>query len=288
MAHIVLVGSGNMGFAMLLRWLAKVDDAGSVVEPAVLHRCTVRAQHTFAVVEPAEALRERAARAGARAYASVDELPADPRPDVVVIATKPQTVGEVAEFYSPRLAPAGLIISVAAGVDIKTIEKRARGSFAVIRCMPNMPASIGEGITVCCPNMKVTPAHRAVAQELLSSIGRVVFIEDEQLMDAVTAISGSGPAYLFLFIEALSQAARAAGLEGELALLLVKQTIYGASKLALESADPPATLRKQVTSPNGTTAAALDVLLRPGNGLTALVHQAVSAAKARSIKLRAP
>jgi pyrroline-5-carboxylate reductase len=152
--------------------------------------------------------------------------------------------------------------------------------------MPNTPASIGEGITVCCPNTRVTAAHRAVAQELLSFIGIVVFIEDEQLMDAVTAISGSGPAYLFLFIEALSQAARAAGLERELALLLAKQTIYGASKLALESADAPATLRKQVTSPNGTTAAAMNVLLRPGNGLTALVHQAVSAAKAKSIKLR--
>ncbi|MGX5849196.1 pyrroline-5-carboxylate reductase [Mesorhizobium sp. PL10] len=286
MAHIVLVGAGNMGFAMLSRWLADPQHTPAVVEPAILQRCSAKAQHTFSVVEPVDALRERAAKIGAEVYADADQLPSGSAADVVVIATKPQTVGDVAALYASRLlAPSGLIVSVAAGIGIATLEGRAGGPFAVIRCMPNTPASIGEGMMVCCSGSNASAHHRAVAQELLSAIGKVVFIDDENLMDAVTAVSGSGPAYLFLFIEALSQAARGVGLDEELALQLAKQTVYGAAKLVMESPEPPATLRRQVTSPNGTTAAALDVLTRPGSGLTSLIHQAVSAAKSRSAKL---
>lgn len=285
MAHIVLVGAANMGFAMLSRWLAEPQDTSAVVEPAVLQRCRMNSRHTFSVVEPVDALRERAAKTGARVYAQAEHLSAMPTPDILIIATKPQSVGDVAERYSTLLAPDGLFVSVAAGIDIATIEKSAGGSFPVIRCMPNTPASIGEGMIVCCSNTKVSVNHREIAQELLSTIGKVVFVDDESLMDAVTAVSGSGPAYLFLFIEALSQAARSVGLDDELALLLAKQTVYGASKLAMESSEPPSTLRRQVTSSNGTTAAGLDVLLRPGSGLTVLINQAVSAAKNRSMKL---
>ncbi|WP_192257987.1 pyrroline-5-carboxylate reductase [Mesorhizobium silamurunense] len=284
MVHIVLVGAGNMGFAMLSKWLAGHELTNSVAEPAI-PQCSGKPQHTFSVIEPVDTLRQRAAAIGASVYADESQLPEKLAADVVVIATKPPMVSEIAALYASRLSPSGLVISVAAGIATAALEKRVGNSLAVIRCMPNMPASIGEGMMVCCSGSNASDYHRSVAQELLSAIGKVVFINDENLMDAVTAVSGSGPAYLFLFIESLSQAGTAVGLDGDLALELAKQTVYGASKLAIESSDSPTTLRRQVTSPNGTTAAALDVLTRPGSGLPALVHQAVAAAKNRSEKL---
>ncbi|RWB69965.1 pyrroline-5-carboxylate reductase [Mesorhizobium sp.] len=285
MAHIVLIGAGNMGFAMLSRWLAPPVSKSEVMDSKSEPRHPSNAQHTFSVVEPVEQLRERAAKAGAVVYEAIDQLAAVSPADVMVIATKPATVPEIAELCGPVLSPSGFLLSVAAGVQIAAIEKRAGRPCAVIRCMPNTPASVGEGMIVCCPGSRVSADHRSIALELLSSVGKVVFVEDESLMDAVTAVSGSGPAYLFFFIEALTQAARSVGLPDDLALLLAKQTVYGASKLAMETPETPATLRRQVTSPNGTTAAGLDVLMRPGIGLTNLMNQAVSAARNRSVKL---
>ncbi len=256
-----------MGFAMLRKWMTDTS-------------------YSFAVVEPNDALRARVEAAGIGSYASADALPAGHKADVVVIATKPQTVGEVAERYSLVLKSGGLFISVAAGVGIQTIAERTGNEFAVIRSMPNTPAAIGEGMTVCYAGERVGASHRNLATELLSSIGKVAFVEDEKEMDAVTAVSGSGPAYLFHFIEALAVAANSAGLDEGLALQLAKQTIYGAAKLALDSIETPAALRQQVTSPNGTTAAALNVLMREDGGLFALLNEAVAAAKERSIQLR--
>lgn len=269
MADVVLVGAGNMGFAMLRRW---VDKPGNRI----------------VVLEPAQPLRERAEQIGVVAYADASDLPADLRADVVVIATKPDVVGGMVELLAPLLGAEGLLISVAAGIDIATMAKRAGRELAIIRCMPNTPAAIGEGMIVCCPSATAGPAHRARAEDLLSAVGQIAFIDDEALMDAVTAVSGSGPAYVFHFIEALAEAGQAAGLDGALALRLALQTVYGAAKLAIESAEQPDVLRKQVTSPNGTTAAALGVLMRDGDGLGALLNEAVDAARLRSIALRAP
>ncbi|ACM31194.1 pyrroline-5-carboxylate reductase [Rhizobium rhizogenes] len=266
MAHVVLIGAGNMGFAMLRKW-SKLG------------------QHHLTIVEPNAALRARAAETDARTYASADDLPVAFQADVAVIATKPQVVGDVVERYSALLADGGFFISVAAGIGIRKMALRAKRPAAIIRCMPNTPAAIAEGMIVCCPSAETTFVQRALAEELLSSIGRVAFVDDEALMDTVTAVSGSGPAYVFHFIEALCQAGIQAGLDEELALLLAKQTVFGSAKLAIEATEPPATLREQVTSPNGTTAAALDVLMEDGKGLRHLIEAAVQAARRRSVEL---
>lgn len=267
MLKVVLVGAGNMGFAMLSRWV-------------------VGLKHAFIVVEPSDALRARAAGLGIQTFSSPDELPAGLSIDILVIATKPQAVAGVALRYAPILSETALVISVAAGVRLQSFAGQVGGDVAVVRAMPNTPASIGEGMIVCCPNPHAKlPGHVQAATDLLSSVGRVAFIEDESLMDAVTAVSGSGPAYVFHFIEALTAAGVSAGLPADLALLLAKQTVFGAAKLASDSEEAPSTLREQVTSPNGTTAAALSVLMSAEGGLGSLLNTAVDAARQRSIEL---
>jgi len=268
MAHIALVGAGNMGFALLSRWSG------------------VRNYH-ITVFEPDEGLRARAASLGAKALGSPDKLPEKPPVDVLVIATKPQTIGEIAARYAPYLPANVLVISIAAGIDLDAIAQRLGRRAAIIRAMPNTPAMIGEGMIVCCPNSEAdNPGYRNLAERLMSLVGRVAFIEDESLMDAVTAVSGSGPAYLFHFIEAFFAAGVEAGLDSTLAMSLAKQTVFGAAKLAIESAETPSVLRQQVTSPNGTTAAALEILMADGGGLGRLLARTVSAAKHRSVELR--
>lgn len=264
MSTLLLVGAGNMGFAMLKGW------AGTL-------------QYDLAVVEPDERLRARSAALGVNTYAAPEELPKGFRIDVLVIATKPQVVGDIAARYAQMQSFDALVISIAAGVRLARISAHLGNSAALVRAMPNTPASIGEGMIVCCANQKGQhPEHVETAKMLLSAVGRVAFVEDETLMDAVTAVSGSGPAYVFHFIEALATAAVRAGLEGDLALLLAKQTVFGAARLALDSQDPPARLREQVTSPNGTTAAALRVLAADEGGLATLLTAAVEAARNRS------
>jgi len=262
MTHVTLIGAGNMGFAMLRGWMT-LDG------------------YTFSVVEPDDALRKRAQDAGARVLTDASEPIA-----VLVIATKPQLVAQVVRTHQHRLAPDGLIISVAAGISIQTIASQLDQPVAIIRAMPNTPAAIAQGMIVCCPDARArNEQHRRVAQTLLSATGQVAFVEDETLMDAVTAVSGSGPAYVFHFIEALHAAAVAAGLDDDLALLLAKQTVFGAAALALQSTESPTALREQVTSPNGTTAAALAVLMAQPGGLLDLLKRAVTAARNRSIEL---
>ena len=255
-----------MGYSMLRRWMST-------------------SWHKFAVVEPASELRAKAAYTGAEAYSSATDLPASFIADVVIIATKPQAVAQAVATYAPLIADHGLIISIAAGVNLRTIEANVTREIAVIRCMPNMPASIGESMTVCCASQGATPDQLLLSEDLMSAIGKVMFIEDEGDMDAVTAVSGSGPAYLFHFIEALAEAGRAAGLEVSLALALSRQTVLGAARLATEVDLPPEELRRQVTSPNGTTAAAMEVLMNVPGGLQDNLTRAVLAAKARSVEL---
>ena len=264
--RLVLAGCGNMGFAMLKGWLA----SGAVQPADVL------------VIEPKEALRARAAEAGVRTAATPDAI-AGETADLVVIAVKPQVIRDVLPAYRP-LAPKAAFLSVAAGIAIRTITDILGESTPVIRCMPNTPAAIGKGMMAVYPNALVSPEMMAFVNTLLSASGEVAVLEDESQMDAVTAVSGSGPAYVFHFIECLTAAAIKAGLSEPTAKLLAMQTVYGAANLAKESGEEPGRLREQVTSPNGTTAAALAVLMGE-NRLGNLVDEAVDAARRRSIEL---
>ena len=267
--QVLLIGAGNMGFAMLRTWTAMEKDR-------------------FAVIELNPGLRQRAAAAGAEAHATVSDLPGGFRADVVVIATKPQAVEDAVAACRSILDPAGLLVSVAAGVTLDTVRRKAGEGPVIVRCMPNTPAAIGEGMTVCYASTNAQASDRDRAKTLLSAIGRVAFVEDEGLMDAVTAVSGSGPAYIFHLLEAFSAAGVSVGLPPDLAMTLVKQTVFGAAKLALAPEADPTALREQVTSPNGTTAAALSVLMDSQDGFPALLQRAVAAAEQRSRDLGGP
>ncbi len=268
MTKLVLAGCGNMGYAMLAGWCK----SGKL--PA----------RDVAVVEPAEALRRRAADLGAGAFANVAEIPADAKPDLVVFAVKPQVMAEVVPSYR-RFADGGsAFLSIAAGTRIAFFERLLGADVPVIRCMPNTPAAFGAGMLVTVANAHVGGKLAEFVADLLSASGEVATVADEKLMDVVTAVSGSGPAYVFHFIECLTAAGVNAGLPGEIAAKLAGQTVLGAAMLASQSGENPSTLREQVTSPNGTTAAALSVLMGEDR-LKSLVGEAVEAARRRSIEL---
>ncbi len=262
---ILLVGCGNMGFAMLKGWLGQSGMA-------------------FHVVEPSDALRGRAKDAGADAYPAANQLPAGLAPDLVFLAVKPQVMADVAPQYQAFAGGRTTFVSVAAGVTIGTLAQFLPGATPIIRCMPNTPAAIGRGMLVSCANDVVGDQAKALTESLLATSGETAWIDDENLMDAVTAISGSGPAYVFHFIECLAEAARAVGVPDGLAEQLALQTVAGAGELAIRSDDPPPRLREQVTSPGGTTAAALKVFMAD-NALEKLVTEAAIAARDRGIEL---
>lgn len=264
---VILVGCGNMGFAMLKGWL----DSG-----------ILKAKNVY-VVEPTEALRDRAAGAGVHAFADVEALPNDLKPRMVLVAVKPQVMAKVLPAYK-RFAPAATFVSVAAGIPVALFESKLGHDAAVLRCMPNTPAAIGKGMLVTFKNANVTDENEAFVARLLETSGKVASVNDEALMDAVTAVSGSGPAYVFHFIEALTDAGVTVGLPQETAALLAMQTVMGAGALADASTDTPSKLREQVTSPNGTTAAALEILMGDDR-LKVLVAEAVEAARKRSVEL---
>jgi pyrroline-5-carboxylate reductase len=265
---LVLVGCGNMGFAMLSGWLK----AGRLRPDEIL------------VVEPGEALRRRLSDLKVEAVADAAQLPPALAPRLVLFAIKPQMVRAVVPAYRLFAASGATFLSIAAGTRIALFEELLGGNVPVMRCMPNTPAAIGKGMMVLVSNGKVAPAMDAFIEGLMATSGRVARIDSEDLMDAVTAVSGSGPAYIFHFIECLSAAAEKAGLPADTARLLAMQTVYGAASLAAESGEAPGRLREQVTSPNGTTAAALGVLMGK-NRLRDLLTEAVEAARKRSVEL---
>lgn len=269
MQQILLVGAGRMGSAMLNGWLSGVG-------------------FTITAIEPNETLRARAESAGVDAHACIETLPREFVADAVVIATKPDTVLRVLISTKKLIRTGGLVLSVAAGISTDEICKELPTFVDVIRCMPNLPSFIGEGMIVCCARRPVSAGNLALAESLMSTIGRVAFIEDEALMDAVTAISGSGPAYVFHLLEALCASGISHGLDEGLAMFLAKQTVLGAAKMASTYDDNPSSLREQVTSPNGTTAAAMQILLDPDSGFAQLLERAVHAAYRRSIALGSP
>jgi pyrroline-5-carboxylate reductase len=263
--RLVLAGCGQMGSAMLRGWLA----SGAAAQ--------------FVVVEPAGLPATFAGNASISFHRTVEEVVADPAPDAVVFAVKPQIIDDVLPGYRRWAQPRTLFLSIAAG---KTIAGLARhlGDAAIVRVMPNTPAAIGRAISVACANPRVSPQQKRLAEALLTAIGESVWVAEEALMDAVTAVSGSGPAYVFLLIETLAAAGEKAGLPPDLALRLARDTVAGSGELARQCSEGPGKLRENVTSPGGTTRAALDVLMAP-DGMPKLLERAVAAATARSREL---
>jgi pyrroline-5-carboxylate reductase len=202
-------------------------------------------------------------------------------PDAAVIAVKPQVASGVMPKVAAFLRPKTVVISIMAGRTMASLEKDLPPASLIVRGMPNTPASIGHGITVAVANQYVCAATKVFASELLGAVGQVEWIDDEKFMDAVTAVSGSGPAYVFLLAEALAKAGVDAGLPADLATRLARETIAGSGELLKRSSLDPSQLRENVTSPGGTTAAALEVLMGK-DGLNALLQRAVAAATKRS------
>jgi pyrroline-5-carboxylate reductase len=260
---IVLAGAGKMGGALLSGWLARGLDARHV-----------------AVIEPHPSAEISALTAkGVRLNPSPKDAGTVA---TLVIALKPQTFGAAGATLKSFAAPSTLVVSIMAGTTIASISEVCGGS--VVRAMPNTPAAIGRGITVAVAAANVSAAQRGVADALLRATGSVEWVEDESLMDAVTAVSGSGPAYVFLLAEELARAGVKAGLPIELATRLASETVAGSGELLHRSELSAATLRQNVTSPGGTTAAALEVLMGP-DGMQSLLTRAVVAATKRSREL---
>ena len=261
---LVLLGAGKMGGALLDGWLR----AGlpptklAVIEPHPSAGISALAARGVQINPDLAGLKEIAA---------------------IVIAVKPQTAPEAVPTVESLVGPDTVVVSIMAGRPLQFLTSALKGANALVRAMPNTPAAIGRGITVAVP-LRTSERQRDLAHRLLSATGTVLWVDDEALMDAVTAMSGSGPAYVFLLAEALAQAGIASGLPQPLAEQLARETISGAGELLHHSALDAATLRENVTSPGGTTAAALDVLMRD-DGLAALMKEAVAAATARSRKL---
>ena len=258
---LVLLGCGKMGSALLQGWLAQgvSPDAVHVIDP-----------------HPSDWL-------GAQGVNVNGPLPANPA--IVLIAVKPQMMGEALGALQ-GLTGDTVFLSIAAGTPIVAFEQVFGPQSAIIRSMPNTPAAIGKGITAIIGNAQATPAHLDLAEALLSAVGQVVRLDTEDQIDAVTGVSGSGPAYVFHLIETLAAAGEAQGLPAGMAMQLAKATVAGAGDLAMQAEDSPTQLRINVTSPNGTTQAALEVLMNESNGFPALLQKAVEAATSRGRELR--
>ena len=262
---IALVGAGKMGCAMLEGWLARGLSPQDVVvlEPNPSPVILARQQQGLALNPPADAMRPVR---------------------VLILAVKPQVAADILPRLAPLIGPDSVAVSIMAGKQLRFLQSHLPAGCAVIRAMPNTPAAIGRGITVAVGNAQVTRAQRDCVDALLAGTGSVEWIGDETLMDAVTALSGSGPAYVFHLVEALTEAGIAAGLPAELAAKLARQTVAGSGELLHRAKETPAELRQNVTSPNGTTAAALEILMA-ADGLSALMTKAVLAAAKRSREL---
>lgn len=261
---LLLVGCGKMGGALLAGWI----DRG--LDPA---RVTVVEPYAESVQAP-----------GVHIVADASALDAAYAPEVVVFAVKPQMTDGVVPAYARFAGPGTVFLSIAAGRTIGYYTERLGPKAAIVRTMPNTPAAVRRGMTVGCANAGVSAAQRAVCADLLEAVGDVAWVEDEGLIDAVTAVSGSGPAYVFLLSECLAAAGEAVGLPADLAARLARATVSGSGELLRLSPEPAATLRKNVTSPGGTTAEALAVLMAD-DGLGPLMKRAVAAAERRSKEL---
>jgi pyrroline-5-carboxylate reductase len=263
---LTLIGAGKMGGAMLRGWLDLGLNPGGVTvfDPA-----------------PAPEVAALCAEKGVALNPPAPHLPAD----VLVLAIKPQMLDSASADLAPHVGPGTLVVSIMAGKTIADIAARLPGASAIVRAMPNTPAAVGRGVTGAAASAAVSSQQRAAADALMSAVGGVVWLDSEDLIDAVTAVSGSGPAYVFLLAEALTDAGEKVGLPREIAAQLARATVEGAGELMFrEQASSPAQLRVNVTSPGGTTAAALEVLMG-ADGMTELMTRAVAAAKRRAGEL---
>lgn len=262
---ICLIGAGNMGGAMLTGWLEGGISADriSIIDP-----------------NPSEQMMEAIKYAGASHFTSTDEVSIV---DVLIVAVKPQIIEKVLPTLTGLVGDNTVVLSVAAGTTIATIASHI-GPGAIVRAMPNTPALMRRGITGCFANEKTTKQHVEQITTLLSAIGKVVWVDREKQIDAVTAVSGSGPAYVFHLAECMVQAGVESGLSAKVAEMLARETIAGAGEMLSQLNESSAQLRKNVTSPNGTTAAALDVLMSEPN-LQSLMSKAIAAAAKRSEEL---
>ncbi|MCF2905234.1 pyrroline-5-carboxylate reductase [Octadecabacter sp. CECT 8868] len=258
---MVLLGCGKMGSAMLAGWLSGglAPDAVWVLDPYPSDWLLATGVHVNA------------------------GLPKDPA--LALIAVKPQMMGEALPSMQALGNGSTVFLSVAAGTSIASFENALGAQSPIIRAMPNTPAAVGRGITAIVGNTHTTNMQLDMAETLLKAVGQVVRLDDEDQMDAVTGVSGSGPAYVFHLIETLAAAGVAEGLPAELAMKLAKATVGGAGQLAEDADETPSQLRVNVTSPNGTTQAALEVLMDEGNGFPPLLRRAVKAATDRSKEL---
>jgi len=262
---IVLVGAGNMGGAMMRGWLASGVDGGDIV-----------------VLDPSprpemlDLIRKNGARHIASAVTDISAA-------VLFIAIKPQMMSAVLPALRAMCGPSTVAVSIAAGTPLSTFESHL-GEMAVVRAMPNTPAMVARGITAAVPNGHVSDKQRRAVDALLAVSGPVEWLDDESLIDAVTAVSGSGPAYVFFLAECMAEAGRLQGLPADLAMRLARATVSGAGEMLRQSPDTAEQLRRNVTSPGGTTAAALDILMSEG-GLGPLMERAIEAARKRAEEL---
>ncbi|QBR71222.1 pyrroline-5-carboxylate reductase [Beijerinckiaceae bacterium] len=259
-SSLVLAGAGRMGEALLRAWLDQGYDPQkiSVIEP-----------------QPSPSIAELAASRGFRLGA-----PSRP-PDVLVLAMKPQSLDEAAAAVGTLAAVNTLVISILAGKTMADLAARLPNARAIARAMPNLPAAVGRGITAVVANPSVTPLQHQIAEALLAATGQIEWLAEEGLINAVTAVVGSGPAYVFYFTECLAEAGLALGLPQDVAERLARATVEGAGELLFRSPETPAELRENVTSRGGTTAAALEILMAP-DGLAPLMRRAAEAAKRRA------
>jgi len=267
-SRITFIGCGNMGRSLIGGLIANGQSVNSITGTDINaeQRQTAASQFNIEVLE--------------------DNRQAIKDADIVVLAVKPQSMQETLQAITADLAQEKpLLISIAAGIQLSHLEQWAGEELAIVRSMPNMPALIQSGATALCANQFTSDTQRDLAEAIMRSVGLVLWLDDETLMDAVTALSGSGPAYYFLIMEVMEKAATQLGLSQEHARILTLQTAFGAAKMALESNHDAASLRKQVTSPGGTTEQALNVLMN--GGIEDLFADALKAAQKRSAELAA-
>ena len=262
--HLLLLGAGKMGGAMLDGWLARGLKPGklTVIDPQP--------------AKTVKALTRRGLKLNPKGKAAAAS--------VIVIAVKPQIAPQAVPALVPYVGPSTLVVSIMAGRTIGFLESLLPSGTAIVRAIPNTPAAIGRGISGAVANAEVSARQRKQATDLLAAIGKVEWVDDEALIDAVTALSGSGPAYVFLLAEAMTEAGIKAGLPATLAARLARETVAGSGELLHRSQLDAATLRQNVTSPGGTTAAALIVLMGPG-GFDELLTKAIAAATRRGKEL---
>ena len=264
---VLVAGAGRMGGALLEGLISRGLPAAQIIvqDPA-----------------PPGDVSEFLVRHGIRVERDVTALAT--APSIILVAVKPQVMDAVFPPLAKFAGPETVVVSIAAGKTLASFERYLSPGIALIRAMPNTPAQVGRGVTACVANRATTDAQRTLASDLMAAVGEVVWLDREDDMDAVTAVSGSGPAYVFLVAECLAEAGRAAGLSADLAAQLARATVAGAGELLHRSDLDAATLRQNVTSPGGTTAAALAVLMAEP-GLQDLFSQAVAAAVRRSREL---